>query len=106
MQEYTEQWLCGHCPFLVEIPDQQTNPDGFHDTIMLIREHRFGHITDAFMAETDEPLTALCEDTSSGFSFDHLATAYAKYGPPRPPVTVEDVAPALAEADRIVRGVA
>ncbi len=94
MQEYTEQWLCGHCPFLVEIPDQQTNPDGFHDTIMLIREHRFGHIVDAFVVEkTDQAILALCEDTPNGFDLH------------RQPVTSNDVAPALAEADRIVRGV-
>jgi hypothetical protein len=34
-----EQWSCGHCPLVVEIPDEQACRPAYNDTIMLIREH-------------------------------------------------------------------
>ena len=99
-EQYTEQWLCGHCPFLVEIPDEMTNPDGYHDTIALIRDHRFAHIASKLMEADDEAILKPVEDKPT--------EPWSEQGdwlpPPTRPVTTDDVAPALAEADRIVRG--
>ena len=86
-----EQWSCGNCPLVVEIPNEQTNHEGYIDTILLIREHRFGHIADAFMTGP-EAVMGLLEDKPSG------------YDPYHQPVTSDDVAPAVEMAEAIVRG--
>ena len=88
-----ERWQCGHCGIAVEIPPPHPDLEAYATAVMFIREHRFGHIADAFIEEDDEAVLALCEDTPSGFDLH------------RRPVTSDDVAPALVEADRIVRGV-
>ena len=88
----SERWQCGHCGGVIEIPNEQTEHDAYIDTIMRIREHRFGHIADAFAEGTHEAMMGLCEDRPSRFD------------PFNRSVTSNDVAPALAEVDRILRG--
>ena len=105
-----EQWSCGHCPLVVDIPDEQTCHPAYIDTILRIREHRFGHIADAFIAGTTEEIFGLCEDTPSGFGpycpTEHQSAWFEELDRiVRSPVTSDDVAPALVEADMIVRGV-
>lgn len=79
-----ETWQCGYCKLQVAIPDRETNKDGYIDTLALIGEHRFGHLVDALIEDTTEAVFGLPMD--------------------RPPaVTNDDVAPALAEVDRILR---
>lgn len=96
-----EQWSCGHCPLVVGLPDEVADPEGYADTLMLIREHRFTHIASTLifkglLGADDEALVGMSEDKPSGWAYPEN-----KYQP----VTTGDVAPALAEADRIVRGV-
>ena len=89
-----ETWQCGHCPLQVAIPDEATNHDGYIDTIVLIREHRFGHIAEAFLKGTNEAIMGLVDDDP---------TSLQNVGPVVGVVTDDDVAPALAEVDRILR---
>ncbi len=101
-----ERWQCGHCPLVMEIPDEQTNRPGYIDTILLIREHRFGHIADRLMAtKTDEEIMALADEDLEppGPTSPLWGEQDDKYGLPRRPVTSDDVGPAVDEAMAIVR---
>ena len=85
-----EQWSCGHCGLIVEIPPER-DLDLYGAAIMFIREHREGHwinrVVDAFKDGSDEALWNLCGD-------DQV---------PKTTVTSDDVAPAVTEAEAIVR---
>lgn len=116
-----KRWQCGHCNLVVEIPPEHDRPDLYGAAIMFIRDHRFGHIADAFTEGSDEAIMGLCEDKPSGFDpIEFNGRRYVAFptdlprvlgddgtravGPYPQPVTSDDVAPAIEMADAIVRG--
>lgn len=103
-----EQWQCGHCDLIVELPPEREHPDLYGAAVMFIREHRFGHITDRLINGGDKGLRELCDDAPSGhWTVDPNAHGpLAEYfrGEQRVPVTDDDVAPAVEMAEAIVRG--
>ena len=94
-------WTCNHCGIEVVLPSDETEYDAFLDTIMRIREHRFAHLVEALMAESDEEMLGLCEDEPAGESYSGQSGPY--YTATVAPVGQEDVAPILAGIEELLR---
>ncbi len=57
-------WRCGKCGYTLSIPPED-NYEPYIDTLMRIREHRFGHLVDALTSATDDEIMALTDDEPS-----------------------------------------
>ncbi len=97
-------WTCGQCQRTVLVPPE--GEDGYLDTILRIREHRFGHSVDTLMHGSDEDLWGLSgEDAPMDQSADACLSSLANLGncAPGPPVDSDDVAPVLEGIEALLR---
>lgn len=63
MRPEMKAWTCGQCQRTILVPLAHGDDWlGHLDALARIREHRFGHLTEALMRGSDEDLWALCED--------------------------------------------
>ncbi len=98
-------WTCGHCERTILVPPM--GEDGYTDGLARIREHRFGHLTDALMHGSDEDLWGLSGDVAepAGQSADACLSQLGNLAScaPGPPVDSDDVAPVLVGIAQLLR---
>ncbi len=121
MRPNLKTWTCGRCERTILVPPM--GEDGYTDTIMRIREHRFGHLTDALMHGSDEDLWGLAgEDSKPEWYEDDQGVSRPRNEPAGqsadaclsqlgnlascalgPPVDSDDVAPVLVGIAQLLR---
>ncbi len=93
-------WTCGHCKRTILVPPM--GEVGYPDALARIREHRFGHLTDALMHGSDEDLWGLSGDEPGDYEspetgFEHPMSEI------QVPVDADDLAPVLEGIEGLLR---
>ncbi len=109
MRPDLKAWTCGQCQRTILVPP--ADDPGYSDTILRVREHRFGHLTETLMHGSDDDLWSLCaDDDPTGRTIVSLGNINAAMEhlqdvdpTPPDPVDSDDLAPVLSGIEGLLR---